>query len=196
MQVQEFMGADFEPLAKILGNTWHAKHGDHSFWQGADELCDYLSLTDKGFVVKDDDGKLLGAILLRSPREEDHNDTLRMHWLQQRTRLAAMATALGIDARADVAFLNEENAFMHRVAQEQGDEGAGIVKLLILAPEARGQGVGRSLLEQGLAWLKEHGATSVRLVTDDECDWSFYDHIGMDRIAEQKYQFIYEMELA
>lgn len=195
MQIQEFMGSDFEPLAKILGNMWHAKHGDHSFWQGADELCDYLSLTDKGFSVKDDGGQLVGAILLRSPRDEDHNDTMRMHWLQQRTRLAAMANALGIDARADVAYLNEENEFMQKAAEERGLEGVGIIKLLILAPEARGVGIGRALFSRGAEWLREHGATRVRLVTDDECNWSFYDHIGMDRVMERGYQFIYEMEL-
>lgn len=195
MKIQEFMGADFDPLARLLGTTWHAQHADHSFWQGADELCDYLSLTDKGFVVKGESGELLGAMLLRSPREEDHNGTMRMHWLQQRTRIAAMATALGIDARADVKFLNEENEFMREADEQRGSDGVGIVKLLIVAPEARGAGVGRTLFEQGCVWLKEHGATTVRLVTDDECDWQFYEHDGMDRVMERPYQFIYEKAL-
>ena len=200
MQISEFMGADFEPLARIVGDARHYRHGEHSFWQGADELCDYLSHTDKGFVARDDEDKLVGAILVRSPREQDHNETMRMHWLSQRTRLSAMATALGINARADVLYLNEENELMRQASRQLGSAGVGIVKLLILAPEARGKGVGRALYERGLAWLCDHGARTVRLVTDDECDWRFYEHLGMARALEQEasdnpgfHQYVYEL---
>ncbi|MDO4807802.1 MAG: GNAT family N-acetyltransferase [Coriobacteriales bacterium] len=181
MRIEGFSGADFDPLSRILGSAWHARHGSHSFWQGADELCERLSNTDKGFVVRDDSGALVGAILLRSPREGDHNDTMRMHWLQQRTRLGAMAAALGINARADVAYLGFEKEFVDKAQDELGSEDVGIIELLILAPEAQGTGVGRKLFEMGVSWLRERGALTVRLLTDDECDWGFYEHMGMHR---------------
>lgn len=209
MSIESFTGADFDPLSRILGSEWHARHGSHSFWHGADELCDRLSNTDQGFVVRDDSGTLVGAILLRSPLEKDHNDTMRMHWLQQRTRLGAMAAALSINARADVAYLGLEKDFLDKAQQELGGDGVGIVELLILTPEARGAGIGRELFERGVMWLREHGAKTIRLITDDECNWGFYEHLGM-RCAMKRlmpetegietgddtgdfYQYIYEL---
>ena len=185
MRIEELSGADFDPLSRLLGATWHARHGERNFWQGTDELCERLSKTDKGFVAKDDSGTVLGAILLRSPRDEDHNDTLRMHWLQQRTRLGAMAVALGIDARADATFLAEESKLMGEAQNELGTEDVGVIELLILSPDARGVGIGRKLYEMGTAWLTERGATTVRLLTDDECNWQFYEHMGMRRAMER-----------
>jgi GNAT superfamily N-acetyltransferase len=175
----------------MLGTAWHASHGEHSFWQGADELCDHLSQSDHGIVALDESGALLGAILLSSTREQDRNDMLRMHWIQQRTRIAAMAAALGIEARADVALLNEENDLLRRAATELGSTGVAEVVLLMVSPESRGKGVGRALWEKGTAWLRDRGATSVRLVTDDECDWQFYEHLGLSRVmqaASQSYR--------
>ncbi len=195
MRIREFMGADFEPLSKILGESWHARHEDHAFWHGADELCFHLSKTDKGFVCEDEDGSVVGVILLTSPDESDSNDTLRMHWLQQRTRLAAMASALGVNARADVAFLNEEDALMNEVANSLGTEGVGVVQLLILEAGHKGKGFGGSLLSAGRDWLKSRGATKLRLVTDDECDWQFYEHLGFSRVIEKEYMFVYEAQL-
>lgn len=191
MEVRAFMGSDFEPLARMLGTAWHASHGEHSFWQGADELCDHLSQSDHGIVALDESGALLGAVLLSSAREQDRNDMLRMHWIQQRTRIAAMAAALGIEARADVALLNEENDLLRRAATELGSTGVAEVVLLMVSPESRGKGVGRALWEKGTAWLRDRGATSVRLVTDDECDWQFYEHLGLSRVmqaASQSYR--------
>lgn len=181
MRIRTFSGIDFERVSKILGNEWHAKYGSQSYWHGADELCEHLSQTDQGFVAEDDNGTFLGVILLASPNEQDHNQELRMHWLQQRSRIGAMAVALGINARADAAFLNDENALLKKAAEEYGSDGVGQIVLLIVSEDARGQGVGRKLMQRGVAWLQEHGATTTRLVTDDDCDWEFYERLGMEQ---------------
>lgn len=195
MRIREFMGADFEPLSKIVGDTWHARHEGHAFWHGADELCFHLSKADKGFVCEDEDGKVVGVILLTSPNENDRNDTLRMHWLQQRTRLGAMASALGINARADAGFLSEQDELMNEVSRSLGTEGVGIIQLLILEPGSRGKGAGGSLLDAGMHWLKDRGATKVRLATDDECDWQFYEHVGFCCAEKREYLFVYEAQV-
>lgn len=185
MHIREFTGADFEPVSKILGDLWHANHGDHAFWQGADELCDHLAHTDKGLVAEDESGVLCGVVLLASPNPADHNETLRMHWLQQRTRLAAMASALGVDARADVVLLNEESELMTQVAHQFGTDGVGKVVLLVVSEAARGKGVGSALWDAGTSWLRERGASRIRLVTDDECDWQFYEHLGLNLLISR-----------
>ncbi len=194
MRIREFMGIDFEPAARILGDTWHKEHGGRAYWQGADELCSYLARCDKGYVafgdvtVKEGDpidgDAMLGVILVASPREEDRNKDLRLHWLQQRTSVAFMANALGINARADAALLNEEHELMEHAGAEFGIQDVGEIVLLIVTENARGQGVGRELLRKGIAWLLAHDASRVRLVTDDDCDWQAYEHLGMQRVLE------------
>lgn len=183
MRLRRFMGADFDPTARMVAEAWHEDHGAHAIWQGADELCAHLSHADVGFVAEDEGSGVLGAILVASPLEGDHDQTMRMHWLQQRTRTAAMAAALGIDARADVALLNDEAELMRRTGERLGD--AGEVVLLIVSRPSRGRGIGKALLREGLGWLAERHVDTVRLVTDDACDWQAYERLGMERVATQ-----------
>ncbi|MDO4797143.1 MAG: GNAT family N-acetyltransferase [Coriobacteriales bacterium] len=189
MRVREFAGKDFDVVSRLLGEQWHAEHGPQAYWQGADELCDFLAHTDAGYVVEGDAGEVMGVVLLSGVRPQDRNETMRMHWLQQRTRLAAMAAALGINSRADAAVLNDERQLMD-VAEERLGQ-AGQIVLLFVAPQARGRGVGRTLLQEADAWFATHEVGTVRLVTDDACDWQVYEHLGMERVQEDSSKGIY-----
>ncbi len=199
MQIREFKGSDLNPLSVLVGSLWYADRGTTSHWQGANELCEHLSATDKGFVAQDNDGNVLGTILLGSACAKDANPDMRAHWKKQRSSMAAMASALGINTRADAAFLDEERAMLNDVKNQQGTEGAGTVELLILSSQARGKGYGKALFSQGIAWLREHGAHTVRLITDQNCDWQIYEHWGMNRVADRVsvyipglHMFVYE----
>lgn len=190
MRIRDLTGSDFEPLSRIVGDLWHAYHEGRSYWYGADELCVHLSLTDKGFVAEND-GEVIGAILLQSPREEDKNKDLYMHWIQQRTRIAAMCNVLGFNAREDNEVLNVERDALSLAANQYGNDNVGEVVLFVVAKTAQGQGVGHALMQKGLAWLADHDARVVRLVTAEDCDWQVYEHYGMERLPLSK-QFIFE----
>lgn len=183
MHVRTFTGADFDPAAKLLAQTWHEDHGSHAIWHGADELCAHLARSDKGFVAEEA-GVFLGVILLASPHEEDKNEDMHRHWLQQRTRTAAMASVFGVNAREGARVIAEEDKLLDEVAGQSGLADVGEIPLLIVAVDARGKGIGGALLREGLAWLCERGASDVRLVTDDDCDWQLYEHLNMSRVGE------------
>ena len=72
---------------------------------------------------------------------------------------------------------------MNRTLEDDGTS-VGILQLLVLSPEARGLGLGRRLMQAGLSLIKAAGASRYRLSTDEGCDWQFYEHIGLTRIAE------------
>lgn len=190
MQIRDLTGADFEPLSRIVGDLWHAHHEGRSYWYGADELCVHLSLTDKGFVAEND-GQVIGAILLQSPREEDKNKDLYMHWIQQRTRIAAMCNVLGFNAREDNEVLNVERDALSLAADQYGTENVGELVLFVVAKDAQGQGIGRALMQEGFAWLANHDARVVRLVTADDCNWQVYEHYGMVRMPLNR-QFVFD----
>lgn len=185
MRIRAFSGGDFDPASRLVGAIWYSHHEAHAMWYGADELCAHLARSDAGFVVTGDDDRLLGLILVASPNVEDRNAEMRRHWRQQKQVMAAMAGALGVDLGADgsQAMIAEENALLDGIQRDQGMQ--GLVALVVVDPAARGQGLGRMLLDAGLGWLSDHGADELRLVTDTGCDWQIYEHLGMRRVAGQ-----------
>lgn len=202
MHIRAFTGGDLNPLSRLVGSTWHAEQGGHALWCGGDEACYHLARADQGFVAVDDEDAILGAILLASARAEDRNPEMRNHWRQQRTVMATMAKAFGVDLQPQTAELTAETALVQRAAATYGTDGVGEVVLVIVAPEARGQGIGRALLHEGLSWLQEHGAADVRLVTDTDCDWQLYEHLGMARLEQGEVPgtgigiYLYQAEIA
>lgn len=203
MRIRAFNGGDFDPLAKMIGSGWYAEQGTHALWCGADELCAHLMRSDVGFAAVDDEGSLVGALLLGSPRAEDHNAEMRRHWRQQRATMAAVAGALGVDAKVGAALLDEEKALLDEVIRERGAEGVGEIVLIFVAEGHRRQGIGAALLRAGLAWFAERELTLVCLVTDDGCDWQTYETLGMQLVAKRPASsgpdtslYVYEQDLA
>jgi ribosomal protein S18 acetylase RimI-like enzyme len=82
---------------------------------------------------------------------------------------------------ADIV-LKAEDALLGR-AVEQGGQ-AGEIVLLVVMAAARGMGMGKRLMREGAQWLAERGVAQVRLATDESCDWQVYEHLGMERVAQ------------
>ncbi len=84
-----------------------------------------------------------------------------------------------------------ENAYLDELrATEEMREEAGLgdqprILLLVVSAEARGLGIGKRLLEKAVDHFRRHGADRFWLVTDTDCDWPFYEHLGLSRMAER-----------
>ncbi len=61
--------------------------------------------------------------------------------------------------------------------------------VLIADPNARGMGVGKTLMIEGEQYLKQAGFKSYYLITDSSCDYGFYDKFGMDRVVDVSMSF-------
>lgn len=59
------------------------------------------------------------------------------------------------------------------------------LELFLVAGNARGRGVGGTLWRRLLASFASQGVERYYLHTDSSCDVSFYDHQGLDRVAER-----------
>lgn len=138
-----------------------------------------LPLVDAGFAVR-------GRLHLLA---HDLEEIPRANQRTRRATRADRATILFVDAAAfddfwrfDAAALREATHATPRahvrVAPMHGDvEGYGLfgragtsgyVQRLAVAPHAEGIGYGRSLLGDGLRWLKSHGAQRVYVNTQDD----------------------------
>lgn len=59
------------------------------------------------------------------------------------------------------------------------------ILLLVVSAEARGHGLGKRLINRALDHFRRHGAERYWLVTDTDCDWTFYEHLGLERLADR-----------
>ena len=173
---------DFRAVADIVGAYWHAlPAADEQLLWGALDLATCLHRTTQAQVAVVD-GRLAGALLLRVG-DVDAAEEARWRDIAEEAlglireidpELAKLVTACG----------NEEQRIDAWLLRESGCDERFEVVLLILAPEARGLGVGCELFSQAEAAFAAAGATDAFLFTDDTCAWGFYERRGLFRAAE------------
>lgn len=177
--MRELRESDFDVLGQILGEMWYGDYGELAPLLGTAEFLEHLSHSDAGFVAEDDDGGVLGVVLV-GQRGSEGNYELRS--AAQKRLEGVRAELPEQDLLVVTAVLEAEDALVERVAQELGE--AGEIVLLIVSSAARGQGLGKKLYRVGTQWLIDHGSRYVRLATDETCDWQVYEHLGMERVAK------------
>lgn len=122
-----------------------------------------------------------------------------LHYLQPTTFANAAFTVDGTLAGIERGIIAHEeaakrlerlnNAFSLELALERNSRAnettLGELELFVVNPDVRGQGVGGGLWRR----MQEHFAAwnvdAFYLHTDSDCDVSFYDHKGLERIAER-----------
>ena len=57
---------------------------------------------------------------------------------------------------------------------------------MMLSPEAKGTGIGRRMFAEASDHLCGKGCRGMYWVTDTDCNFGFYDHIGAERVAERE----------
>lgn len=205
-RLRAFLEDDFDAFAGLLAAMWHP--GDDpalSAWQGAEELAHHLACASWG-VVAERDGRALGLALVGEVRvagrdggagdacdggdgagtDRDAGGAVdAAAWEARHEALLAGAPELPDGGRADADGLcAEETRLMARTLADDG-AGVGVLQLLVVSPEARGLGLGRRLMGVALDRMRRAGARRYRLSTDEACDWRFYEHLGLTRVAQE-----------
>lgn len=135
-----------------------AAKGDGAGGSTADEVLGIVLSAEKGQLLLAGDWKArvdaLRAELAEDPQLAATVD-LEMGGIAEERALGARFEATGA-AEADVE-----------------------IKLLIVSPAAQGLGLGKQLLSRAARHARNNGAGGYFLLTDDACDVSFYDHLGL-----------------
>ena len=130
-----------------------------------DEVCSYLA--DMTWGVKALlNGRVVGVIITHGTHEDPE--------------AAARWGRIGAQAREAA-----EQLLARAREREEHLEAQPRVLLLVVSAEARVHGLGRRLLSQARDHFARHGAGRYWLVTDTDCDWPFYEHLGLERLAER-----------
>lgn len=177
-----FTSDDFDDCVELCREQWYANTPSGRLFATA-ELTWQLAHSEWGLVARarasnNQPGQILGAGFAR--RGNYAQDDARMQELEHIKALVSQAP----DAhQAGLELDYAEQALMEQVAREHGTKDVGIMQLLVVSAASRGLGVGSTLFSAGIDWLASTGATRVRLATDTECDYSYYDHLGMYRVG-------------
>lgn len=69
------------------------------------------------------------------------------------------------------------------------DKFEGCIQLFIVSKEARGFGIGKTLLNYLSEYMKSMNVSSLYLYTDTRCNYGFYDSQNFKRLAEKELAF-------
>ncbi len=69
------------------------------------------------------------------------------------------------------------------------DNFEGCIQLFIVSKEARGLGIGKTLLSYLFEYMKSNNVRSLYLYTDTRCNYGFYDSQNFKRLAEKELIF-------
>lgn len=155
-----------------------------------DEVASYLAESTWGMKALLD-GQVVGIILTQGTHASAEASA---YWegVGQQAREAAerlLARAREREERADGAQRARSTSTrpgqQTRCAPRRALANQPRVLLLVVGEAARGHGLGRRLLARARDHFSRHGAERYWLVTDTDCDWPFYEHLGLERLAER-----------
>lgn len=145
----------------------------------------YLEPTTNAIAAYTPDGTLAGVAFVRADGQEPQ-------FPQVATELTKLEEALDSQPKTakELAGIKEMLAKELELEDEShaNDTTQGELELFVVNPDIRGCGVGGGLWKHIHTYLAECGATQYYLHTDSSCDVSFYQHKGLECIAEHNDQ--------
>lgn len=173
---------DFDQAATLMWQQWYGgRDVDLLRAVAVDELLHYLEQASFAEVVRRGD-ELLGVSIARHGAPYAKlTDALAAVRARMYDRFGDLAQTVPHND----SYLVEVDAHREMLAA-CGMPEDDMVLLLLVSPASRGLGLGRRLLKMAADYLRSEGAETIHLVTDTDCDWQFYEHIGMERLAERE----------
>lgn len=181
-----FAPEDFERGAGLLGRTWLPEFPARAQRAASQiELAHYLARSTWSLVAERGD-EILGAVLLA---ERDREGIGGEDWAALEARLTDEAEGdpeLAEAVRVEMDGVREEATLELEYLAAGGAGADATIKLLIVSPDAKGLGIGGGLFSAALDRLRETGARGYHLLTDDSCDFGFYEHKGLRRAMSRR----------
>ena len=200
---------DFDGIVGLAAAAWYApdgcgdlgakaladvelseeERGRIAHLMAADEVASYLADMTWGCKALLN-GQVVGVVLTQGTHADE---AARRRWEQlgaeaRQAAEAALARLRGREERgADTpgpVYLDEVRA-TEEMRVEAGLAGQPRAPLLVVSGAARGHGLGRRLLDRARDHFRRHGSERYWLVTDTDCDWPFYEHLGLERLAQR-----------
>ncbi|MDD5800206.1 MAG: GNAT family N-acetyltransferase [Coriobacteriales bacterium] len=184
LSYRPFKQEDFEPLAGLVAHMWFADAAQRAQpLLGAAELSAHLRCHNWSQVACAD-GVARAAVLVTLHGREDqrqHWDAVR-HSYEERLRQLVGPH----ETNSQLELIDQEAQASARLESKGKPWADATIELLIVSPSLRGTGVGTRLLHAAGDHLHREGARGFYLMTDDGCDYGYYDHLGYERVYQHE----------
>lgn len=178
--------SDVDDIVRAFDQTWShidSLKGDRklSLLHSYHFVLNFLLTATQGEVARQN-GKFMGVILSRVNGQPRLFPNIPQQLAKIDERLNSTPAgheALGVSKRTQ----RIEEAMERQIHIDE--KAPAEVELFVVAPQARGHGVGGKLWKRAVESFERFEAPMFYLHTDADCDVSFYDHHGMRRVAER-----------
>ena len=176
--------SDLPALAEILRGLWHTDTPteEYAALEALHDVLDCLSWSTFA-IVAEVDGETAGICCANTGANRRNGSFER--WGEQRDEVELRLQETDPVAAARYrAYLDASYVVNKGLIADAGITHEAEIVLLAIGPRARGLGIGRALITRAVERLRKAGAPGAFLFTDTDCNWGFYDHLGLKRAAE------------
>lgn len=194
VRIRRMTRSDYPQLVELIRRTWYAD-ADADGQETPDDAQDHGAASRLAAIdaqdclarathaaVAERDGRIIGAILGSDPARVTRMQRTRHRLRQIRLALPLLASPAGRGGLMEqLAILQADRALVRAAGKTYPAE----IALFLVAPESKGLGVGGRLFAHMLGTFREHGIHEYFLFTDTSCDYGFYEHKGLRRMATE-----------
>lgn len=198
MLIRQLKQSDYPALVELIRRTWYAQQADGNT-DGLEPTCDARHRNTLAWrlaaidahdclarathaAVAEQNGRVLGVILGSIPMNVTRAQVLRHRLRQARLALPMLASGVGRNGLCEqLGILHADRTLTRTVGKTYQAE----IALFLVSPEAKGHGVGGRLFAHMLDWFQAIGVSEYFLFTDTTCDYGFYEHKGLERMAAE-----------
>lgn len=142
------------------------------------------TITESSFIkVASKDNKVLGVILCNATKDSTNYNHLFSH-LSQENFPNTLPIKNDKDKNETNEFLKIKKAYYELLKGKKALFDS-CINLFIVSKEARGIGIGKTLLSYSLKYMNSVGASFLYLFTDTRCNYGFYESQGFNRLDER-----------
>lgn len=167
-------------IVKMLTDEWDL--GKRSSCAKGD-ICGYIYLYDvlkesDEIVLYEDNGKVIGICGYTKYNSKRH--MLRKMYYSLLQNICINSSKIKYKDKLDDYY----NNYDYSPAQLKNNVD-GEISLLIVDKDYRNKGIGKKILNDIFKVAKENGLKKLQILSDESCDYSFYESIGCKKIYEK-----------
>lgn len=181
---RDILRSDYVPLVDIIRKTWN--YDRFCSPKTAKRLAKiYLTscLANQTYIrVAENNGETVGIIMGKNIKTFKRN--IRYSLMQY---FAVAGIALSKEGRAVGKMFQDFDAIDDLLLKESGHTFGAELAFFAVRSDQQGTGIGKSLYEQFLAYIAKENIDSFYLYTDTTCNYGFYEHQGLEKLAEKNH---------
>lgn len=178
---REIQKKDFPQLQVIIKNTWnYENYTSKKIAKQSASLYLYGCLIHATFSrVAILDGQPVGLVLAKNKKK--HPLLLSYRFRFAKSLLALCSTSTG---RQSFNSFARVEALYKQLSTQTNFPYEGELTFFVVDPTKQNLGIGNTLFQAAMTYFKQQQVNNFYLYTDTLCNYGFYDHYGMTKVAE------------